>query len=457
MKKRLITLLLALCLCVGLSVPSLAASSENEDNSSINVYVTELEAGYYLCAVWDGDKMLCLFDYTVGSDGVLKTTVDIGEALPDGTHVTVGISSANAGGKEIAPVVCSTYTPSDEPTKPTEPTSPTNPTDPAKPLYSIYIPNVPGGLVTVPMQSYYSGTYVPLTIYPSLGYSLRNISLTDSAGNRVPVSYSGGQYWFTMPRSNVTIYADFVPNTSISTSSAPVTSTITSRPPVTTVPETSPLAINVFASKTGNVGRVSYSVDFSLSATVTGGDGNYSYQFEIKQRGTLTRSTGFTSNPVFSGYITGSGSCIAEITVMDGSGRAAHTTVDVLTGKTITPTEQVSAPRSQSGTTQNTSNPSSTSVPAPGSQTLTVGFSVSSLSVSNYGIQFEVAGRAAGGDGDYLYKFEITQGDRLVGSTEWSDKNGISGKLPGIGKYVLTVMVKDSSGATASTSVNLGA
>lgn len=454
MKKKLAVLLLSLCALIALS--STAFSASDEATSCIDVYVTELEPGYYMCAVWDGDLLLCLHDCTVGIDGVMDTTIDIGEALPTGTQVKVGISSANAGGKQIAPIVCSVRDLSSD-----KPTKPSNPSKPAESLYNIYIPNVTGGIVTTPNPKSYAGTYIPLTITPGWGYALDYIFLTDSAGSRISVSYSGGQYWFLMPNSNVTVYANFVPTASVSTSSTPVNNTTASRPTVTPVPETSPLAISVYASKVGNVGRVSYSVDFSLSATVTGGDGNYTYQFQVMQRGTLTKSTGWTDSNVFSGFISGSGSCVAEITVKDDSGRAASTTVDVLTGKTITPTVQVSAPLAQSGTTQNTSNPSSTtpstSVPAAGQQTLTVGFSVSSLAFSNYGIQFEVAGRAEGGDGNYLYKFEITRGGTLIDSTDWSNKNGISGKLPGAGTYVLTVLVKDSSGEMASTSVNLGA
>lgn len=459
MKKRLLALILALCLCVGLSVPSLAASRENEDNSSINVYVTELEAGYYLCAVWDGDKMLCLFDYTVSSDGILKTTVDIGETLPTGTQVTVGISSANAGGKEIAPVVCSAYNPStDTPAKPSEPAKPT------ETLYYISVLNVPGGLITVPAQSCYAGTYVPLTVYSSQGYSLRNISLTDSAGNRVPVSYSGGQYWFTMPSSNVTIYAEFTQTVSAVPSSSSVSSKPVSRPEVSTQ---APLILSVYASKSGSNGRPSsngrllYSINVVLSASVTGGT-DCSYQFEIKQNGRLTRTTGWTSNSIFSGQLSGSGTCIAEITVKDSSGRTTTATLDLLgtsnsassssAGYTIS-SNPTRPSNSDSGTVSTTAPTSS-----PAADPLSISISnsaIKSISGSSYNIRLNLVAHATGGNGNYSYRFEILQNGEITETTDWSSYNAISCDLRGVGTCVVKIYAQDSSGESTSAMVDL--
>lgn len=416
--------------------------------------VSELTPGYYVGAVWDGDTLLTLFDAEVGSDGILNKTVEIGDTVLSGDTVQVGISSANAGGKPIAPIVCPVNSSSDEPSKPTEPGKPTEPTKPVERLYYIYIPNVTGGTVAASTYSSYAGTYIPLTVVPNRGYTLGNIFLTDSAGNRVPVSYSGGQYWFLMPSSNVTIYADFVPTAS---NTAPVASAVTPKPTAISSPKPSPLAISVFTSKTGNVGRVSYSIDYSLSATVTGGTGSYSYQFEIKQNGRSTRGTDWVSNPVFSGYITGTGSCVAEIKVKDDSGQIASRTVDVLTGRTITPTVTISAPSRPSDSSA-PPNPTQTPDTTPTSGALSIGVSksaITSIVGTSYDIQLKLAANATGGSGDYRYKFEIVENGAVTQSTDWSRNNAISGKLSGNGSCVVRIMVKDASGETATTTVDL--
>lgn len=438
MKKKLAVLLLSLCAVIALS--STAFSASDESASRIDVHVPELEPGYYVCAAWDGDTLLCLFDYTVGSDGIMDTTVDIGEALPSGTQVKVGISSANTGGKEIAPVVFSAYNSGDKPSKP------------AGSLYRIYIPNVTGGTATAPAQSSYAGSSVPLTVTPDLGYALDYIFLTDTAGNRISARYANGQYWFLMPSSDVAVHAAFVPTAQNAVS---VNNTAAYQT------EISPLSINVFASKTGdtkrlgNAKRVSYSIDFTLSADVTGGSGSYSYLFEIKENGRLTKTTGWTSNPAFSGYISGIGTCIAEITVKDDSGQAAATAVDVLTGKTIKPTTAIAAPHLQSGTTP------SASVPGLGvsdGQSLSIGVSsAKSVSIvgSSYSVTFQLAVSAAGGSGGYSYRFEILQNGEAAEPAGWTSNNAISGSLSGNGSCVVAITVRDSSGKTASATVDL--
>jgi len=108
MKRKRTALLLSLSLCLALTVPAYAASGEVADTSTITVSA-ELKPGYYLCAVWHGDTLLRLFDYTAGNDGKLEATVEIGIKLNAGEEVTVGISNANTNAPDaepIPPVVC---------------------------------------------------------------------------------------------------------------------------------------------------------------------------------------------------------------------------------------------------------------------------------------------------------------------------------------------------------------
>ena len=135
MKKKFAVLLLCLSLCLALTAPASAATGEIVDSSTITVSVTELKPGYYLCAVWHGDTLLRLFDYTVGSDGKLEAIVEIGERLTTGDQVTVGISNANTDATDaepIPPIVCTVKnTSSGNPNTPSNPSTPGAPSNPS--------------------------------------------------------------------------------------------------------------------------------------------------------------------------------------------------------------------------------------------------------------------------------------------------------------------------------------
>lgn len=67
MKRKVWGFLFGLLLCL-----ALASTAFAEDTNTVTVTVYELEPGYYMDAVWDGDTLLTLFDATVDNDGVLK-------------------------------------------------------------------------------------------------------------------------------------------------------------------------------------------------------------------------------------------------------------------------------------------------------------------------------------------------------------------------------------------------
>lgn len=232
MKKKLTALLLGTALCLTLALPVCAASGEIIDSSTITISVTELEPGYYLCAVWRGDTLLRLFDYTVGTDGKMEATVEIGEKLETGDKVTVGISNANtegAGAEAIPPIICEVKnTSSSNPSNPNNPSNPSNPSGPSDPgnpgstwypsggydvpenSYSITVPNVTGGKVTLSSSNPRAGSQVTLTVTPDQGYELRGLTVKDAKGNIVRLTDKGnGKYTFTMPKSKVTMDVDF--------------------------------------------------------------------------------------------------------------------------------------------------------------------------------------------------------------------------------------------------------
>lgn len=223
MKKKLTALLLGAVLCLSLFLPAYASEDETVDSSTVTVSVTELSPGYYLCAIWRGDTLLRLFDYTVGPDGKLEATVEIGEKLETGDLVTVGISNANTGDAAagtIPPVICEVKNPSsDKPTNPDNPDTPdkpstpsfSGPTDSGTPSYSITAPSKPeNGAVKLNKTSARKGDTVTLTATPDSGYKLASLTVKDRKGNAVATKdIGGGKYTFTMPAGKVTVEAAF--------------------------------------------------------------------------------------------------------------------------------------------------------------------------------------------------------------------------------------------------------
>ena len=135
MRKKLFTLLLALLTCLGLTAAVSASAEEAEGSSTARITFSELKPGYYIGAIWDGDELLTLFDYTVDSTGTMETTVELGKVLPTDKTVQVGISGKNADAEPIPPQEFKTDPPanSNKPSTPDDSNKPNTPDDSNKP------------------------------------------------------------------------------------------------------------------------------------------------------------------------------------------------------------------------------------------------------------------------------------------------------------------------------------
>lgn len=203
MKKRVLSRILCLLLCLAV-VPSAFAASEE---STVTVSLSQLAPGYYLGAVWDGDELLTMFDYMVGSDGKLEAAVGVGKVFPQGKELTVGISGANAGGASIPPITCKVG--ADTSNVPTQPTTPAEP-DTTK-YYRIYSPsNMTGGSISVSRTYAVPGTTIYIDVYEKTDYVLQDLYIVDGQGDSVKLTKrNSDQYSFIMPVGSVDIYADF--------------------------------------------------------------------------------------------------------------------------------------------------------------------------------------------------------------------------------------------------------
>ena len=231
MKKKCITALICLTLCLGFAMLVFAVANEDIKSSTITVSVSELKPGYYLCVVWHGDGLLRLFDYTVKADGKLETTVEIGAKLPDGAQVKVGISGANTdatAGSAIPPVVCTVQNASAS--KPNLPNGSGN-TYPGDAgdyggydsglggsssgdiVYAIStLQSVTGGLVSVWPSAAFEDSLAVIMVKPDGGYHLESLIVTDTRGNRIQTTSAGAnRYTFIMPKSKVKVAASFAP------------------------------------------------------------------------------------------------------------------------------------------------------------------------------------------------------------------------------------------------------
>ena len=210
MKRNVEISLFCLALCLTLSVPIFAGG--RTESSSIRVSLTELKPGYYLGAIWDGEELLTLFDYTVGLDGKLETTVELGKKLDEDKTVKVGVSGENTNSEPIVQMVRpDAFSVSDQPDAPDRPSGGTG-SGSGFARYNISVPSVTGGSVTVFPSSAAAGSQITLTVKADSGYNLSSLNVTDSKGNDVKLTEgSDGKYTFTMPNSKVIVLAKFEP------------------------------------------------------------------------------------------------------------------------------------------------------------------------------------------------------------------------------------------------------
>jgi len=138
MKRNIFILLSILFILSGTALAADAPASGTAGNNEINVTAEGLNPGYYLGAVWDGDRLLTFFDTTVGSDGKLNMSVNVGETLEQGDRLVVGISGANTGSEPISSEVVLTA-----PNTPDIPSNPNTPGYPVGPILPVYRPSKP--------------------------------------------------------------------------------------------------------------------------------------------------------------------------------------------------------------------------------------------------------------------------------------------------------------------------
>ena len=67
----------------------------------------------------------------------------------------------------------------------------------------------------------------------------------------------------------------------------------------------------------------------------------------------------------------------------------------------------------------------------------------------NYKIVFSVIVEGSGGDGEYMYRYEISQNNKISKKSNFSKENSFEGELNGSGECILTVFVKDKGGNIA--------
>ena len=237
-KKGFLQCFIGIVLCFLLGFPAFAAeqpASGQAGSSSIRVSIQELAPGYYLCAVWDDGVLLTLFDATVGSDGTLEQTVEVGKVLQKGDNLSVGISGENAGGDPITyDVAVSGSTGggtggsgsgsgstggstggsgsggSSSTSRPTNSSANRTTDKNSSKSNGISIPQTNGGTVSVSPSKATEGERVTVTVQPDAGYMLDRLTASDQKGNAITLTAQGGnQYMFTMPSGAVSIDASF--------------------------------------------------------------------------------------------------------------------------------------------------------------------------------------------------------------------------------------------------------
>lgn len=72
-----------------------------------------------------------------------------------------------------------------------------------------------------------------------------------------------------------------------------------------------------------------------------------------------------------------------------------------------------------------------------------------------YKIVFSVVVEGNGGDGEYMYRYEILQNNKISKESNFAKENTFEGELSGSGECTLTVFVRDKSGTIAEKEFTL--
>lgn len=160
--------------------------------------------------------------YTIkpGATVTITPTADTGYELSalqvDGTTVALTNGSYTISNLQSAIQVSAVFQPvTEEPDEPDDPgTSGNSGTSGggSTPTYAVTIPsNTANGSVSVSPKNAAQGTLVTITVSPDDGYVLDQLTVTNTAGEVVPLSQKGeNQYTFTMPSGKVSVAATFV-------------------------------------------------------------------------------------------------------------------------------------------------------------------------------------------------------------------------------------------------------
>ena len=160
--------------------------------------------------------------YTIkqGATVTITPTADTGYTLSalqvDGTTVSLTDGSYTISDLRSAIQVSAIFQPvTEEPDEPDDPgTSGNSGTSGggSTPTYAVTIPsNTANGSVSVSPKNAAQGTLVTITVSPDDGYVLDQLTVTNTAGEVVPLSQKGeNQYTFTMPSGKVSVAATFV-------------------------------------------------------------------------------------------------------------------------------------------------------------------------------------------------------------------------------------------------------
>lgn len=160
--------------------------------------------------------------YTIkpGATVTITPTADTGYELSalqvDGTTVALTNGSYTISNLQSAIQVSAVFQPvTEEPDEPDDPGTSGNPGTSgggSTPTYAVTIPsNTANGSVSVSPKNAAQGTLVTITVSPDDGYVLDQLTVTNTAGEVVPLSQKGeNQYTFTMPSGKVSVAASFV-------------------------------------------------------------------------------------------------------------------------------------------------------------------------------------------------------------------------------------------------------
>lgn len=224
--KRFICTFLLCCLCFWTFTAdafSAIQTTAQTGTNFIKVIVDELSPGYYIGAVWNGEELLTLFDYTVGGNGRMETNIDLGVILSSNSNLQLGISGANTNSDSISyriPII-----PANQGNNSNNNSNSNNTSN-----YDDYIDSVSdsndeiyqvtstdkivGGQIKFSPNHGNAERLIVIMINPDKGYTLDNLSVKDTNGNNVKITNIDNiKYTFKMPNADVNINAIFKSNT----------------------------------------------------------------------------------------------------------------------------------------------------------------------------------------------------------------------------------------------------